>query len=152
MLRASLQETMKTAMREKDAATLGAVRLILAALKDKDIAARPSGNADGISEPEILSMMQGMIKQRRESVTMFRQGNREELAAKEEAEIAVIERFLPKQMNDAETAAAVDAVVTETGAASIKDMGKVMAGLKARFAGQMDFAKAGPAVKARLGG
>lgn len=152
MLRAKLQETMKTAMREKDAATLGAVRLILSALKDKDIAARPSGNADGISEAEMLTMMQAMIKQRRESVTMFRQGNREELAAKEEAEIAVIERFLPKQMDDAETAAAVDQVVTETGAASVKDMGKVMAELKSRYAGQMDFAKAGPAVKARLGG
>jgi uncharacterized protein YqeY len=126
--------------------------MILAGIKDKDIAARPLGNAGGIGDPEILSLLQTMIKQRRESVSLYRQGNRADLVAKEESEIAVIERFLPRQMDSLETDAAITAAIAESGAASIKDMGKVMAALKARYSGQMDFSAVGPAVKAKLGG
>jgi uncharacterized protein YqeY len=152
MLREQLNEALKTAMRSRDAETVGAIRLVLAAVKDKDIAARPSGNAAGIGDPEILSLLQSMVKQRRESIALYRQGGREDLAAKEEAEIAVIERFMPRALDAAETEAAIADVIAETGAVSIKDMGKVMAALKARYAGQLDFSAAGPAVKARLAG
>ncbi len=152
MLRERLNDTLKDAMRAKEQGTVSTLRMVLAAIKDKDIAARPSGNADGIGEPEILSLMQGMIKQRRESIAMYRQGNREDLAAKEEEEIAVIERYLPQQMDAEAVKTAIDAAVAETGAASVKDMGKVMAALKAKYAGQMDFGAIGPEVKARLGG
>jgi uncharacterized protein YqeY len=152
MLRATLNEAMKTALRDKDAATLSTVRLILAALKDKDIAARPSGNSEGISDGDLASMMQNMIKQRRDSIALYEQGNRPELVAKEQAEIAVIERFLPTQMDAAEVEAAIAGAVAETGAASVRDMGKVMAVLKGKYAGQMDFAAASAQVKATLGG
>jgi len=152
MLRAQITEAMKAAMRERDQDTVSTVRMIMAALKDKDIAARPSGNADGISDAEILGLLQGMVKQRRESIVLYRQGGRQDLVAKEEGEIAVIERFLPKQMSQAEADTAIAAAIAETGAASIKDMGKVMGVLKARYAGQMDFSTIGPAVKAKLGG
>jgi uncharacterized protein YqeY len=124
--------------------------MILAGIKDRDIAARPKGNAGGIDDGEILSLLRSMIKQRQESIVLYRQGNRPELVDKESAEITLIESFMPRQMDDVETAAAVTAVIAETGAASIKDMGKVMAELKVRYAGQMDFAKAGPVVKAAL--
>jgi uncharacterized protein len=150
MLRDEFKETMKDAMRAKDQRTLSTVRLILSSLKDKDIAARPSGNADGIDDAAILSMLQGMIKQRQESAALYDQGGRPELAAQEREEIAVIERFLPKQMNEDEVKAAIAAVIAETGAASIKDMGKVMAELRARHAGQMDFGKASAAIKQAL--
>jgi len=138
-------------MRAREAETLSTVRMILAGIKDKDIAARPAGNANGIGDPEILSLLQSMVKQRRESVTLYAQGGREDLVAKEEAEIAVIERFLPAQMDAAATDAAITAAIAESGAVSIKDMGKVMAALKAKYSGQMDFSTAGPAVKAKLG-
>ena len=143
---------MKDAMRAREPETLSTVRMILAGIKDKDIAARPAGNAGGIGDPEILSLLQSMVKQRRESVALYAQGGREDLVAKEQGEIAVIERFLPQQMNAAETDAAIVAAIAESGAASIKDMGKVMAALKARYSGQMDFSTVGPAVKAKLGG
>jgi hypothetical protein len=152
MLREQITEAMKDAMRAREPDTLSTVRMILAGIKDKDIAARPGGNASGIGDPEILSLLQSMVKQRRESVTLYAQGNRADLVAKEEAEIAVIERFLPKQMDAAETDAAIVAAIAESGAASIKDMGKVMAALKAKYSGQMDFSVVGPAVKAKLGG
>jgi len=152
MLRAQITEAMKDAMRAREPETLSTVRMILAGIKDKDIAARPAGNAGGIGDPEILSLLQTMVKQRRESVALYRQGNRADLVAKEEAEIAVIERFLPQQMGAAETDAAIVAAIAESGAASIKDMGKVMAALKAKYSGQMDFSTVGPAVKAKLGG
>jgi uncharacterized protein YqeY len=152
MLREQLNDRLKDAMRAKDAATVGTLRMVLAAIKDKDIAARPSGNATGISDPEVLSLLQSMIKQRRESIVLYKQGNREDLVAKEEGEIAVIEGFLPQQMDAAAIGAAIDAAVKETGAASIKDMGKVMAILKTKYAGQVDMAALGPEVKARLGG
>lgn len=150
MLRDQFKDAMKEAMRAKDQRTLSTVRLILSTLKDKDIAARPSGNADGIDEASILSMLQGMIKQRQESAELYDKGDRKDLADQEREEIAVIERFLPKQMSDDEVTAAIAAVIEATGAASIKDMGKVMAELRARYAGQMDFGKASASIKKAL--
>ena len=152
MLRQQLNDALKTAMLGKDARTVSTVRLILAALKDRDIAARPKGVVDGIAEDEILQMLQGMIKQRRESITLYDQGNRPELAQQEREEIGVIERFLPSQMSEAEAAEAIAQVVAEIGAVGVKDMGRVMAALKERYAGRLDFAKAGAAAKAALGG
>ncbi|MBV8168198.1 MAG: GatB/YqeY domain-containing protein [Alphaproteobacteria bacterium] len=151
MLRNTLNDALKTAMRERDAATTSTLRMILAALKDRDIAARPKGITTGIGDDEIATMLQGMIKQRRESIEMYQKGNRADLVDKESAEITVIERFLPQQMDDSAVVAAIDAAIAAVGAASVKDMGKVMAELKARFAGQMDFSKASGLVKQRLG-
>ena len=138
-------------MRARDTTTLGAIRLILAKLKEVDIAARTEASREGVADDRILSMLQGMIKQRNESVVLYEKGNRPELAEKEKAEIAVIERFLPKQMDEAAVAAAVAEAVAATGAKTVKDMGGVMAALKAKYAGQMDFAKASAAVKKALG-
>jgi uncharacterized protein len=151
MLRTSLNDALKAAMRDRDSATTSTLRLILAALKDRDIAARPSGNQGGIGDADILSMLQGMIKQRRESIALYEKGGRADLVQKESAEIAVIERFLPSQMDDAAAAAAIGAVIQELGASSLKDMGRIMAELKMRHAGQMDFAKASALVKQQLG-
>lgn len=151
-LRTQFNDSLKDAMRAKDTRAVSTIRMILAGLKDRDIEARGRGVTDGIDDAGILSMLQGMVKQRNESASMYEQGGRPELAQQEREEIAVIERYLPKQMGEEEVAAAIDAIVTELGAASIKDMGKVMAELKARHAGQMDFAKAGGLVKARLSG
>ena len=151
MLREAFTERLKQAMRAKDARTLSSVRMILAALKDRDIAARGTGNTAGIPDAEILRLLQGMIKQRRESIALYRQGNRPELAEQEEQEIAVIESFLPKQMSDEETAAAVREAIAETGAAGVKDMGKVMGVLRERHAGVIDMARAGAVVKQLLG-
>lgn len=148
-LRSQFTARLKEAMLARDAATTGTLRMITAKLKDVDIAARPNPPVD---EAGIIAMLRGMAKSRRESVELYRQGGREELAAKEEAEIAVIESFLPAQMDEAGLRAAVAAAVAETGATSIKDMGKVMAALKAKHAASLDMAKAGPAVKAALGG
>ena len=152
MLRDNLAEALKEAMRARDMTTVGAVRLILAKLKEVDIAARTEASREGVADDRILSMLQGMIKQRNESVVLYEKGNRPELAEKEKAEIAVIERFLPKQMDEAAVAAAVAEAVASTGAKSVKDMGGVMAVLKAKYAGQMDFAKASAAVKKALAG
>jgi uncharacterized protein YqeY len=152
MLRDNLNEALKEAMRARDMTTVGAVRLILAKLKEVDIAARTEANREGVADDRILSMLQGMIKQRNESVVLYEKGNRPELAEKEKAEIAVIERFLPKQMDEAAVAAAVAEAVASTGAKSVKDMGGVMAALKTKYAGQMDFAKASAAVKKALSG
>ena len=151
MLREAFTERLKQAMRAKDARTLSSVRMILAALKDRDIAARGTGNTAGIPDAEILRLLQGMIKQRRELIALYRQGNRPELAEQEEQEIAVIESFLPKQMSDEETAAAVREAIAETGAAGVKDMGKVMGVLRERHAGVIDMARAGAVVKQLLG-
>ncbi|WP_019645625.1 GatB/YqeY domain-containing protein [Novispirillum itersonii] len=150
MLRTRLSEALKDALKSKDARSTATLRLISAALKDRDIAARSKGNYDGINEDEILQMLQSMIKQRRESITMYEQGGRLELAQQEQEEIVVIERFLPRQMDVAEMEAAIDALVTELGATGVKDMGRVMTALREKFAGQMDFAKASGMVKARL--
>jgi len=123
--------------------------MIMAKLKDTDIASRPKG-IDKIPDDEVLSMLRGMVKSRRESVTLYEQGNRPELAAKENAEIAVIEAFLPQQMDDSAIEAAVTEAIADSGASSIKDMGKVMAALRAKHAAALDMGKAGPIVKARL--
>jgi hypothetical protein len=150
-LRARFTEELKASMRAGDTARTSTIRMITAKLKDADIASRPSG-VEQIPEEAITSLLRGMVKSRRESVEMYRQGKREELAAKEEAEIAVIESFLPQQMDDAAMEAAVREAVAETGATSVKEMGKVMAALKAKHAAVLDMAKAGPMVKAALGG
>lgn len=151
-LRTQFNDSLKDAMRAKDQRAVSTIRMILAGLKDRDIDARGRGVTDGIDDAGILSMLQGMVKQRTESAAMYEQGGRPELAQQEREEIAVVERYLPRQMSEEEVAAAIDAIVTELGAVSIKDMGKVMAELRARHAGQMDFAKAGGLVKARLSG
>ena len=150
-LRAQFSEALKTAMKAHDAPRTSTLRMILARLKDLDIAARPSG-ATAISDEAVMGALRGMVKSRRESVDLYRQGNRPELVAKEEAEIAVIEGFLPQQMDEAAVAAAVDAAIAETGAAGPKDMGRVMAALKAKHAAALDMARATPLVKARLAG
>jgi len=144
-INADLKEAMKAG--EKD--RVGTLRLINAAIKSADIDARPSGK-DKIDEAGILTVLAKMIKQRRDSIEQFIAGGRRELADKEAAEIRIIEAYLPKQMDAAEAKAAIAAVIKETGAAGQKDMGKVMAALKARYAGQMDFGKASAAVKELL--
>jgi len=152
MLRDKLNNAMKEAMRARDPAALGTIRLILAKLKDVDIAARTEASREGVADDKILSMMQGMIKQRNESIVLYEKGNRTDLADKEKAEIVVIERFLPQQMDEAAVEAAVREAVAAAGATTVKDMGGVMAALKAKYAGQMDFAKASAAVKKALTG
>lgn len=151
MLRKELTDALKTAMLAKDEKTTSTIRMIMAKMKDMDIAARPSGNTDGISEDQILSMLQGMIKQRRESIEMYKKGNRQDLVDQESSEIVVIERFLPQQMDEAATKDAIAKAIAAVGASSIKDMGKVMGELKKAYSGQMDFSKAGGIVKEMLG-
>ena len=150
MLRQKLTDALKMAMKARDQRAVSTLRMVLAQLKDRDIAARPSGNATGIGESEIVDMLHKMVKQRQESIVLYKQGKRADLVQQEEEEIAVIERFMPKQLDEAETTAAIASAISEAGAQSIKDMGKVMALLKERFAGRMDFARAGPLVKQRL--
>ena len=148
-LRDEFTDALKTAMRAGDAPRVSILRMILSKVKDADIAARPKG-IDKVADEEVLSALRGMVKSRRESVDMYRQGNRPELAAKEEAEIAAIEGFLPQQMDEAASEQAVADAIAETRAASIKDMGKVMAALRVKYAATLDMAKAGPIVKAKL--
>ena len=150
-MREAFTERLKAAMRAKDTRTLSTVRLVLAALKERDVAARTAGNRERIADSEILRLLQGMVKQRRESIALYRQGNRSELAQQEEEEIAIIESFLPKQMSEEEIAAAAKGAIAETGAAGIKDMGKVMGLLRERHAGVLDMARAGAVVKQLLG-
>lgn len=150
-LRVQISDALKQAMRDKAADRLSTLRLINAAIKDKDIAARASGSDDaGVPEADVLAILGKMAKQRAESARAYEEGGRLDLADRERSEIKVIEEFLPRQMNADETAAAVDAAVAEIGASSIRDMGKVMALLKAKYTGQMDFGAVGPAVKDRL--
>lgn len=151
-IRENLSQTLKTAMKAKDENTLTTVRMIISKMKERDIEARVSGNMNGIADPELLSLMQGMIKQRQESAKMYRDGGRPELADKEDAEIVIIEQFLPAQLGDAEIADVIAAIIAKIGAAGVKDMGKIMAELKANYAGQMDMAKAGAVVKQKLAG
>jgi uncharacterized protein len=148
-LREQFTEQLKASMKAGTAARTSTLRMILARLKDLDIAARPKG-IDKVPDEEVAAMLRNMVKSRRESVELYRQGNRQDLVDKEEAEIAVIESFLPRQMDDAAMAQAIDEAVAETGAAGIKEMGKVMAALRAKHAATLDMAKAGPMVKARL--
>ena len=141
-----MQKALKESMLAKDTQKVGAIRLIIAGMKEKDVDARGKGQKEA-SETDLMAMMQNMIKQRRDSIDMYLKGNRQDLADKEQAEIAVIETFLPKQMNDEEMLAAVKAVVAETGASSMKDMGKIMGVLKAKYAGQMDMGKVSGIIK-----
>lgn len=150
MLREDLQNSLKEAMKAKDMTTVSAVRLIIAGQKEKDVIARGAGK-ECASDAELLAMMQTMIKQRNESIKIYNEGGRPELAAKEQAEITVIERFLPKQMNEEETKAAINAVIAKIGASGMKDMGKVMAELKTAYAGQIDMGKASGLIKSILG-
>lgn len=148
--REEFNTALKGALKSKDQVAMSTIRLITAAMKDRDIAARSNGNMDGISDSEILSLLQSMIKQRQESAKTYREADRAELAEREEAEIKVIEQFLPAQMSEDEVSAAIDKIITDVGAADIKDMGKVMGALKDQYAGQLDMAKAGGLVKQKL--
>ena len=150
-MRQRLSQSLKEAMKAKDAARLSTLRLINAAIKDREIAARGEGKEDSVNDDEILSILAKMIKQRQESATTYEEAGRLELAEKERAEIVVIEEFMPRQLSESEIETAVKAVVADTGAQSIRDMGRVMGALKGKYAGQMDFSKAGAAVKAALG-
>ena len=148
-LRDQFSDAMKASMKAGTSARTSTLRMIMAKLKDADIAARPKG-VTAISDDEVMSTLRGMVKSRRESVELYNQGNRPELAAKEEAEIAVIEGFLPQQMDDATLAAAVDKAIADSGATSPKEMGKVMAALKSAHGSALDMSRANPLVKARL--
>jgi len=149
--RSELNAAMKDAMKNKNQTALSTIRLITAAMKDRDIAARGNGKADGIEDDEILSMLQSMIKQRQESAQTYCDAGREELAEREEAEIEVIKKFLPQQLAEEEVNAAIEKIIAEQEASSIKDMGKVMGVLKKQYAGQIDMGKAGGLVKQKLG-
>ncbi|WP_457796100.1 GatB/YqeY domain-containing protein [Methylocystis sp. S23] len=147
-MREKINQDLKDAMKARDSAKVDALRMINAALKDKDIEARGAGKA--LTEDDVLALLQKMIKSRQESLDIYEKAGRADLAAKEKGEIAVISAYLPQQLSEAEVAEVVKAAVAETGAASIKDMGKVVAALKAKYTGRMDFAKASAAVKAAL--
>jgi len=151
MLRDAFRNRLKEAMKARGSRTVSTVRLILAELKERDVALRGQGNSDGLSDVEIQRMLQAMIKQRRESIALYRQGNRPELAEQESEEIAVIETFLPRQLDQGEIEAAVDAAIVETGATGVKDLGKVMAVLRERHAGVIDLGRAGETVRRLLG-
>ena len=151
LLRDRLQTALKEAMKAKAADRLSTLRLINAAIKDREIALRGEADAGEVGEPEILQIMGKMVKQRQESARAYEEGGRLELAEKELAEIGVIQEFLPRQMDAAEIATAIDVAVAETAATSIRDVGRVMAALKGRYTGQMDFGAVGSLVKARLG-
>ena len=149
MLREELQKALKESMLNKDTDTVSAVRLIIAGMKEKDVEARGKGKEKAEDET-LLAMMQTMIKQRNESIKMYTEGNRPELAEKEQAEIKVIERFMPKQLSEDEIKSVVASIIASTGAQSVKDMGKVMSSLKTEYAGKMDFGKASGIIKSLL--
>ncbi len=150
-LRESISQSLKDSLKQKDERATSTLRLILAALKDRDIAARGKGNADLVSDDEILLMLQTMLKQRRESISMYEQGGRLELAEQEREEIGIIEQFLPKQLSGDDLSEAVSDVISDLKASSLKDMGAVMAELRNRYAGRMDFGAASGIVKGALG-
>ncbi len=151
MLRKRLMESLTAAMKAKDE-SVSTLRLILAAVKDRDVDARGKGKKDGITDDEFLSLLQSMIKQRQESIELYKQGGRQDLADKEMQEIAIIRTFLPLQMSEAETAEAIAKAIAELEAKTLKDMGRTMAALKERYAGRMDFGKASGLVKQKLQG
>ncbi|MFC6638600.1 GatB/YqeY domain-containing protein [Sulfitobacter sp. JBTF-M27] len=150
VLRTRISDALKQAMKDKDAGRLSTLRLINAAIKDKDIAARANGNDDGVPQSEVLAILGKMVKQRQESARAYEEGGRLDLAEQERKEIAIIEEFLPRQLSEEETNAAIDAAIADIGAESIRDMGKVIGALKSKYTGQMDFGAVGPAVKDRL--
>lgn len=149
MLREDLQNALKEAMKAKNMPEVNAVRMIIAGLKEKDVEARGKGKKQA-EDAELLAMMQSMIKQRNESIKLYNEGNRPDLAQKEQAEIAVIEKFLPKQLSEAEMSEVIKGIITQTGSQSVKDMGKVMGTLRSQYAGQMDFGKASEIIKSLL--
>ena len=149
-MRTRVTDALKDAMKSKEADRLSTLRLINAAIKDKDIALRGEGDDKVVTDADVLAIMGRMVKQRQESARAYDEGGRIELAEKERAEIKVIEDFLPKQLSEAETEAAVDAAIASVGAESIRDMGKVMGELKGKYTGQMDFGAVGPQIKDRL--
>ncbi|WP_390910480.1 GatB/YqeY domain-containing protein [Pseudosulfitobacter sp. SM2401] len=149
-LRERITSAMKQAMRDKAASRLSTLRLINAAIKDKDIDARAKGSDDGVDDTEVLAILGKMSKQRMESARAYEEGSRLDLAEREREEIVVIEEFLPRQLSAEESASAVDAAIAEVGADSIRDMGKVMGILKGKYTGQMDFGAVGPVIKDRL--
>ncbi len=151
MIREQIKTKLIEAMKAKDEKVTGTLRLINAAIKDKDIEARPKGITDGIDDNAIMSLLQSMVKQRKESIDMYTKGGRTDLASAEQEEINVIQMFLPQQMNEEETKNAIQQIITETGASSIKDMGKVMGLLKTKHAGSIDMGKASGLIKALLG-
>ena len=151
MLREDIKGALTIAMKGKDKLGVSTLRLIMAAIKDRDIAARGKGVINGIADDEILSLMQSMVKQRRESIEMYEKASRTELAQQEANEIAVIETFMPDQLNADGVLVAINDSISTTNAKSIKDMGKVMGHLKEKYAGRMDFGKAGATIKDRLG-
>ena len=151
-LRVQFSADLKQAMKSKDDCRVATLRLILATLKDRDIAARAEGNDEGIDDDQILDMLAKMVRQRRESVAIYRQAGRNDLAEREAEEIAVIEEYMPKPLDEAETATAVADALAELGASSLKDVGRVMATLKERYPGRMDFARASALAKQRLAG
>jgi len=150
-LRDKVTAAIKVAMKERDSERLSTLRLINAAIKDRDIAARGEGREDGVGEDEVLAILGKMVKQRQESVRAYEEGGRIDLAEQERTEIGYIEDFLPRQLDEAEIDAAVSEAIAATGASSIRDMGKVMGALKAKYTGQMDFGAVGPMVKSKLG-
>ena len=152
MLRRRFADDLKTAMKAKDSCRVATLRLILATLKDRDIAARGDGRDEGIGDDQLLDMLVKMVRQRRESVTIYQEAGRSELAAREAEEIAIIEGYMPTPLDEAETEAAVRAVIDDLGATSIKDMGRTMAALKKHYAGRMDTARASGLVKTNLTG
>ena len=149
MLREDLQNALKEAMKAKNMPEVNAVRMIIAGLKEKDVEARGKGKKQA-EDSELLAMMQSMIKQRNESIKLYNDGNRPDLAQKEQDEIVVIEKFLPKQLSEAEMQEVIKQVISQTGAQSVKDMGKVMGALRGSYAGQMDFGKASEIIKSLL--
>jgi len=151
-LREQINTALKDAMKAKDQRRVSTLRMVLAAIKDKDIAARTETSREGISDDDVLSLLAKLVKQRDDSITAFVLGNRTDLADAEREEIAIIREFMPKQMSDDDVKEAAQAVIDDVGAASMKDMGKVMAALKESYAGQMDFAKASALVKELLSG
>ncbi len=152
MLRDHLRESLNAALKEREDVAVATLRLILAALKDRDIAARGKGNTDGIADDEILAMLQTMVRQRHESISFYEKGDRPDLKAREEEEIVVIQRFLPRQLADDEVQSVVVGAMRDLGAETIKDMGRVMAELRTKYAGQMDFGKASAVIKRELSG
>jgi uncharacterized protein YqeY len=150
-LRTKISDELKAAMKGGDKLRVSTLRLVASAIKDRDIQNRTAGPDSGVNDAQIVEVMAKMVKQRQESVAMYEQGGRPELAQQERSEIDIIQSFMPKQLSEAEVKSVVAAVIQETGAQSVKDMGKVMAGLKAKYAGQMDMAKAGAVVKSLLG-
>ena len=150
MLRERLREDLKISMKAKEARKVATLRLILAALKDRDIAARGEGNEEGISEENILAMLSTMVRQRRDAITLYEEGGRQELADREREEIDIIHGFLPKQLGEEEITDAVNEVIARLDAKGLKDMGRIMADLRGHFAGQMDFGRASQIVKGQL--